>query len=244
MKPLLVVLLMILANACYVQAQAQTEDFTYTVGDNLASKTGGTGWDTVGTPGWADGGSGAITAQTAPSGCFSGTAVRSPATETGTVLYYRITTATLTANTFSWYQELTIANPNDFVGVIFGVHGTADYIYVEFASDSNIKAYDNVAGGYVTIAPYSANVCYLVEVQIDTVGQANKFRARVSTAGGSAGTYSSWLTVVGGTFSGINQWQLNDSATNDHFMWWDAIGAPSLPSASNGQYRALLHVGK
>lgn len=94
-------------------------------------------------------------------------------------------------------------------------------MYIKFDSDGNIKAFDNGTGTYQTIQAYSANTWYVLAIDFDNTGQPNKYRVKVNN-----GSYSSYYTVNGGTYSSISHVRLEtDSATGSIF--WDRISDTS-----------------
>jgi len=200
---------------------APVENFNYTATSGLDTLNGGAGFSGA----WAfhDGGSMTVEANPGSPPAFApaGNVLRSIST-TNNTKYIR-PFAGRTVETFSLWMRLSVNNPGDQCGPIWAEASDPDEgrMYVQFDPDGNIKAYNNST--YITVAAYSANTWYKLETQIDSVNQANKFRARVKT-GRTWGSYTSWLTVNGGAITSIGYLMIADSVPGAHSFYVGNIG--------------------
>jgi hypothetical protein len=94
---------------------------------------------------------------------------------------------------------------------------------VHFGSSGNIEAYNYTTSAWVTVAAYSVDTTYRLEVEIDMGGHAGDYRVRVNE-----GTWTAWIGAAG-TLTVLSLFNLEDFATNAHALWIDAIGATFPP---------------
>lgn len=195
-------------------AWVATENFdSYSIGANLNTQNGGSGW----TAAWAVT-SGTITTETAPAGGQGGLAARNNVQ--ATTRYSRTFTGVSTG-IVSWRMRLSVNSftSND-IGFRLAKTTIGDWrCAVQFGATGNIEIWNNDVAGFQTIQAYSANTWYTGEIELNSVSQANKYRARID-----GGTWTDWKTVLGGTLTDVDMVALEDQATGDpHEMWWDDI---------------------
>jgi len=189
---------------------------SYSVADDLDGKAGGSGlW----TSDWTSSSPGVMTIESAPSG--GGLAVRSNSAAGGTLYTYRTFAGISTTSTpFSWQMRTSITNPNSSdYGVIFNEAGVSERAKCHFMNGANIECYDYDTAAWVTVAAYSANTTYSMELELDAAGHSDQYRVRAN-----GGSYTAWLGA-NGTLSVLNTITLVDSASNAHTLWFDSIGS-------------------
>jgi hypothetical protein len=132
--------------------------------------------------------------------------------------------------------------------VILQDSAPASRIFIRMHSDGNIGAFNNGVG-YVTIAAYSANTWYPVNVQFNDGTQPDQFRVRVYS-GGSWGSFSSWLTVNGGSYVNIGYLRFDTSDGNnsavgyvDAFSASDITGVVAAGQPTMKRWAGVPHMG-
>lgn len=195
-----------------------TDNFdSYSTGQNLDSDNGGSNWSAA----WVQVSGGTMTVETAPAG-MSGNAVRS-LTATANTKYSRLM-AGINAGMVTFKMQISITDPNDFVGVVLRDADEVGYMFVRFGPTGNLEIFDNGLGDYQSLGTYSADTTYTIDIEFDDNVQPNNYRARVD-----GGTFSNWFQVNGGSYTTIERFAFDDSATNAHTVWYDDIG-PVLPT--------------
>jgi len=189
---------------------------SYVAGDFVEGLAGGSG---IWTGDWTESSPGVMTIQSAPSG--GGLAVRSNSAAGGVLYASRNFAGISTTSTpFSWGMRTSITNPNSSdYGVIFGEAGVADRAKCHFMNGANIECYNYDTAAWVTVAAYSANTTYSLELELDAAGHPDAYRVRAN-----GGSYTAWLGA-NGTMSVLNIITLVDSASNAHTLWFDSIGS-------------------
>jgi hypothetical protein len=103
-------------------------------------------------------------------------------------------------------------------------------VFVRLGTDGNISAFDNVAGSYIALAPYSADTWYPINIQFDAAAHPNQFRVRALTRG-TWTAWSSWITANGGSYTTLTTLRLDTDAVGDtagHIGYFDAISATDI----------------
>ena len=187
---------------------------SYSTGSALGSLNRGSGWSGS----WTADISGK-TVETSPSGGQGGDAARQLTTSEN-YLYRQF--PALTVGIVSWKMRLSITNPNDFMGVVLRKAAPPGNgaMYVRFGPSGNIEIADGDT--YIPIQAYSVDTWYQCEIEFDNVNQAGKYRARVD-----GGTWTSWVTVNGGSYTSVSYLDLDTSASNAHTIWYDDIKVSS-----------------
>lgn len=197
-----------------------TDNFdSYATGQNLDSDNGGSDWSAA----WVQVSGGTMTVETAPAGGQGGNAVSS-VTATADTKYSRLMSG-ISAGSVSFRMRITITDPNDFVGVVLRLADETGLMFVKFGSTGNIEAFDNSAGSYQTIAAYSADTWYTIDIEFDDAAQPDDYRVRVD-----GGAWSNWFEVNGGTYTNVERFALDDSATNAHSFFLDDIKPTVAPA--------------
>jgi len=217
-RPLLISILIVTVALTAWAAFVSTENFdSYTTGANLNGSSGGTGWGNN----WS-GTNGEWTVETAPAG-MSGKAARNTIVNG---VMQRGLSASITAGTVRVNMQISITNPNDFMGVVLQDSGLTARMYVRFGPTGNLELYDSGTTSYVSFGTYSANTTYTIDIDFDDSAQPDKYRARVN-----GGTYSGYKTVDGGAYSNIGGVRIDGSATGTRTLWIDDITTPPTGSA-------------
>lgn len=181
------------------------EDFNaYTTSASIDGLCTGTGWS-----GCWDLVSGTITIETAPA-WLNGKAVRINSTS-GRKEARRLFTAH-TGNAEICYTVSATASVNNYIVVSLLDQGGGYQAQTWFDSSGNI------ATGAATLqASYTANQAYAICVNIDTVAQPGKYRAKID-----GGAYGAWEDS-NSAFTSIAGIIITDDATNAHAFWFDDI---------------------
>lgn len=188
-----------------------------TTNANLDGTTGGSGgWNAA----WVCDSPTTMTTPLATSGGQGGKTARSNSALGGGKYCYRTFDA-VSAGSFR-FEMSTDALPNsDDYGMQLNEAGVGARARIDMRSDGNISAYNYQTSTYVTICPYSLTVHYRIVLEIDTINQPNKYRARC----GETGTNTTWIGAAG-TFSVANTFTIEDNSTiASHKLDIDAIGS-------------------
>lgn len=207
-------------------AWVATDDFNGYSDGSISGLNGGSGWSA----GWSLA-SGTIDVQgtTTYEGAKAITANTSAAD-----LVSRALTSTVTVGTMYIAMRASATTVVGFTILENGA-GTGK-MYIKFDSDGNIKIFDNGAGAYQTIQAYSANTWYLIAIDFDNTGQPNKYRAKVDN-----GSYTSYYTVNGGSYTSISHIRL-ETDTGTGSVFWDRISDTAPTTAVSTSYLTLLGV--
>lgn len=202
-------------------AWVATENFdSYTTSADLSGGSGGSDW----TNNWSvSSGGGTITVETAPAGGQGGKAARHNATAG---VAYKRSVADVTVGAVSVEMRVTGTSPNDFSGILLALADGSGKMYVK-CDAGKWKAFSNGVGGYVDVDNAAADTWQTIDIEFDQDNQANKYRVRVD-----GGTWTSWLTVNGGSYTSIGQFVLDGSAS-DITIYWDHIRETSAAPAGN-----------
>lgn len=174
----------------------------YSTSVSISGLNGGDGW----TGAWSLA-AGTVTVETAPA-WMSGKSLRQNATAYAEA--ERLFTAHTGAFTLSFKVSLS-ATPNDFIIVALGDPG-ANKVNIAFNSSGNL-----ITNTQTLVSGFTVNTAYSVDVDFDTVNQANKFRARVN-----GGAYTSWENASS-SFTSISAIRVYNLATNAHTFWLDDL---------------------
>lgn len=107
-------------------------------------------------------------------------------------------------------------------------------LFVRLGTDGNISAFDNIANGYIAIAPYSPDTWYPINIQFDAGAHPHQFRVRAFSQGSWA-AWSSWLTVNGGSYTTMTTVRLDTDAVGDtggHVGYFDTISASDISAGA------------
>lgn len=207
-------------------AWVATEDFdSYLATDDIDGGSGGSGWS----GNWAKVSGAGITAEVAPAGGQGGNAANS--NTGGTDNHYTRAFSAISAGIFSIRMRVDFSTMDDYVGFVLLESGTGR-IFIRFtAVDNQIQLYNGGTPGYEDIQGYSVDTWYTIDVEFDDAAQPNKFRVRID-----GGSWTSWIFVLGSSYSTLSVLRLDDSSAGTHEVWWDDIkdgaapvGATSFP---------------
>jgi len=109
------------------------------------------------------------------------------------------------------------------------------------APAGNIGIYDNDFGDYRAIGTYSINQWYVVNVEWDNVAQPGKARARRHD-GTSWGAWTSWYTVIGGSYTNIDTIRLRQNNNAANTFYFDTITGtdPTIVAAVTGEEYLII----
>ena len=107
----------------------------------------------------------------------------------------------------SVYVALRSGATNQEQSFILYESGVGNKMVVSLNSDGNITILNNTTP--VTVySNYSADIWYVAVIEFDDGAEANKYRVRIHD-GVSWGSWSSWVSVVGGSYTSINWIKVN-----------------------------------
>ncbi len=124
-------------------------------------------------------------------------------------------------------------NSNGNFYVILREGGTSR-VFIRIGADGNISIFDNGIGDYQVIQAYSANTNYRIGIEFNNPSQANKARANVDN-----GTFTSWYTVNGGSYTNLDTIRFNatdsSSAVDAYFDYIspDFVSSVSIDESDN-----------
>lgn len=180
-------------------AWVATEDFDgYTPGADLNTQNGGSGWSGA----WSKiSGTTGVTVETAPTG-MSGQAARfrNPSDE---VTYERSLTTAQSAGSVRVKLHITELHTGATDVGFFLADASNTLVFIRLHPSGVVDAFNNVTD--VQIGTYSANTTITIDIEFDDGAQPDTFRARVDE-----GTWSSWLTVSGGSYTTITKVVIRD----------------------------------
>lgn len=175
----------------------------YSTSASINTLNGGTGWSGA----WSLA-SGTVTVETAPA-WMSGKSLRQNATAYAEAA--RLFTAHTGTATLSFKTSLS-ATPNDYVIVALLDGSGNNVIHIAFDGSGNL-----ITNTQTLISGFTVNTAHSVDVEIDTISQAGKFRARVN-----GGSFLSWENAFS-AFTSIAGIRFYSYATNAHTFWLDDI---------------------
>jgi len=98
--------------------------------------------------------------------------------------------------------------------------GATSRVFIRFGADGNISIYDHDITDYQTIQAYSADTWYRLGIEFDDASEAEKARANIDN-----GTWTSWYTVNGGSYTNIDTIRFNATdSSSDVDAYFDFIG--------------------
>jgi len=214
------------------------DDFVYSTGSNLSGQgavvnhwTGA--WTTQ---------TGTITAEVPPTGTYTaGNAARN----LGGGWYYRrfdtVSTASVTNGTAISFQMhwINAVPSGNFAGTLLGDASNPNLATFALSSDGNLHMCPGFSNDTVLHTP-SLNTWYFYEVELDSSGHPNAFRARVN-----GGTFSAWISFCGSATSpAMASYAIySDAASGAETMWVDSIGANATMLAYTTQPPASVVSG-
>lgn len=193
--------------------QPPIEDFVYTTGTTLTGQCGGQFWTTC----WA--GPTSFIADVGPAGFPNGgNAARCPGTIgcDNTRNFTDITTGPVSAYVYTTDCNATASAFGTTMG--FGLNSV---MYVQ-AQGGQFRIYDNAIAGFRDLVACTPNTVHRIDIDFDA-SHPNQYRARIDN-----GSYSSYYTVLGGSYSTISYIEIFNLSTSTNVFYLDAIGIDVL----------------
>ena len=193
-----------------------TEGFeSYAINDNIAGKSGGSGWS----GNWGDPGSTYGTVKATPSGGEGSNALYF----TGSWVERAVS---VSSGEVSFMMQCSAVSGNDIVGSYIGDAGGIAKIIIRAGVVSGvIDSYNSTTSQYEQVSTLAADTWYTIKIKFGHV--ANKFA--VSINGGAYGADKG----TNGNFTTITRFSLWDTATNNRGYFDDIKnGAAAEPSVS------------
>lgn len=193
-----------------------TDNFDSYADGDLDSNNGGTGWSGA----WSAGA--AIDIANAPAGGQGGKAVTSVSQAGGNNVDRSITTK-VTDGTLSFQIYITSATPSANLYINW-LDGATKKIQIRITKTGGaLQANNNTTWTDILGSAISANTWYTIKIRFDAATEL--FYTTVN-----AGVESAAFTVVGGTFTGIDNFNLNPDDTIDRFYFDDIKNGETVPA--------------
>lgn len=216
MKKLLAILIVFLFsfNTAFA-AWVATEDFeSYTIGDAINGKSGGSGWN----GNWV--GQASVTVQASPTGFQGANALKLAAGTTPNPA--RAVSSISTSFVVSFITQVsgtTSSNPYEIY--IYQV-GVSQRIYFRIETDGNIKAYNAHTSSFQTLQAYSANTAYTFVIDYDS--STGDYSVAIN-----GGAPTTGIGIIGGAGVAITGVDLQNGSTGVD-AWFDFIRNPATPA--------------
>src|SRR5262249_27127099 len=124
----------------------------------------------------------------------------------------------LNANTISWFEYTTTCTPSGDETTSIDSALMSGAIHIRPAV-GNWVTFDFTSGMDQVLATCVPNQWTRFDANFDNVAHPNQFRVAVN-----GGTYSSYFTVDGGSYTNMVGFTIFDANSDNHTLWIDAIG--------------------